>query len=171
MFLVGAALLVLVGGALGLISFGLQTGDRPGDVTVIGVSEQPGAVLVGLSNPGQLPVLVGLSLRRPGLRLRLEAGTYVSRCRSSAQPLPPVVGVLAARETGRFALSASLRWGERAELQVVVGQEGRLRTIHRELRLADGGQASRRRRRNAATTIETIAQAQNTAKPAHGASV
>jgi hypothetical protein len=167
----GAGLLVLAGGLLGLISCGLRAGDRAGDLTVIGISRQPGAVLVSLSNPGPLPVLVGLSLRRPGLRLRLEAGTYVSRSRAVAEPLPPVVGVLAPGETGTLTLAASPRLGERAELQIVVGQEGRLRTIHREVRLTGGAQASRRRNRKAAITIETMAQAQNTAKPAHGASV
>lgn len=61
-----------------------------------------------------------------------------------------------------------------AEVVSLLAERGRQLTVrqHRpRLRLPRGPQASRRRRSKAAITIETMAQAQNTAKPAHGASV
>lgn len=129
--------LVLVGGLLLLIRVGLQDGDREGDVLVMGISprEQPRGLSVRLTNPGRVPVLVGLSLRRRGIRLRLETGTYVSRGRTATAPLPAVVGVLAPGETGSLTISAPPGLSEQAELQVVAGQEARLRIIHREVRI------------------------------------
>ncbi len=130
-------------GLLAVIPLALRSGDRPGDARLIDVGEEDGfpAVHVTISNPGGDAVIVGLALRRPSLRLRLEGEQYARlRTRRVTGDLLPsrqtTVGVLAPAETGTFLVPAGAQLGSRAELVAVLGQAGRLRTIHRELRLS-----------------------------------
>jgi len=137
----GLALLLLLG-ALALIPLGLRAGDHAGDVLLLSVEPHvaPRGAAVTITNPDHTPVILGMSLRSAGLRLRLESGTYVRlRTGSTAPELradrQARVVVLDAGETRRFVLPADPRLGRRAELVTVVGQHDRLRTVHRLVEL------------------------------------
>jgi hypothetical protein len=140
--LIVAAVLTLLSliGVLALIPLGWRAGDKPHDARVMEVRPEPGfpVIRVRVTNPGDEPVVVGLSLRRPSLRLRLEGGHYVRlRTRQVTSDLLPgrqaTVGVLAGRETGTFRVPAARGLDSRPELVTVLGQRGRLRTVHRAL--------------------------------------
>ena len=102
---------------------------------VLGASSlSVGAVMVALAALGVRTV--GMSLRRAGSRLRLEAGSYVgirtgsmgSEVRAQQQAR---IGVLAAGETRTLVVPAGAHVRGRAELVAVIGQPERLQTIHR----------------------------------------
>jgi hypothetical protein len=131
-----AALLLV--GVFALIPLGLRAGDRPGDVLLLDVEPRgvPRGARVTMTNPGQSPVIFGVSLRRAGPRVRLEAGSYVrhgagSTARELLADAKAQLGVLEAGRTGTVVVPAAARVGRRAELVAVIGQPGRLRTIHR----------------------------------------
>lgn len=135
------ALLLLLG-ALALIPLGLRAGDRAGDALLLVVEPHvaPRGAAVTITNPDDAPVILGMSLRRAGIRLRLENGTYVRiRTGSTAPELradkQARVAVLAAGETRSFVVPADPRLSRRGELVTVVGQDERLRTVHRLVEL------------------------------------
>jgi hypothetical protein len=131
----------LLAGVLVLIPWGFRDGERAGDAHLLGVAPLSSRELaVTMRNPGPVPVLVGLSLRRPGLRVRLEGGVYV-RIGSQGQAagrLPgrqAVLGVLEPRAVGTFVVRLPAGVRNDWELVAVVGQQERLRTIHRLVRI------------------------------------
>jgi hypothetical protein len=133
----GASALLLAGVIL-LIPFGLRAGDQLDDALVLDVeplARSRGAVAT-VTNPGDAPVLLGLSLRRAGLRQRLDGPAYV-RIRSGRTSTDLLagtqacIGVVEAGETATFALAADPGVRRRAELVAVIGQPRRLRTVHR----------------------------------------
>jgi hypothetical protein len=133
-----AALLLVLGGVAALVPLGLRAGDRPGDAMLLHVEPQtaPRGASVTVTNPSRAPVILGMSLRRAGARLRLEGPAYV-RIRTGSLRSDLLaerhawVGVLGADETRTFVVPADSRVGERGELVAVIGQQRRLRTIHR----------------------------------------
>ena len=139
------SLLALIGVIL-LIPLGLRAGDRAGDALLLDVRARfaPRGATVTVTNPEGTAVLVGISLRRPGLRLHLEAGSYVnimtgrttSDLRADQQTQ---IVILAAGETQTVVVPAGPRVRRRAELVAVVGQSERLRSIHRLLVLPLSG--------------------------------
>jgi hypothetical protein len=139
-------------GVIALIPLGLRTGDEPGEVLLIQVAAlgAPRGASVTLMNRGQAPVIVGMSLRRAGPRLRLEGPAYVRiRSGSTASELlaghQASVGVIDAGETRTFVVPAEAPIRRRAELVAVIGQRARLRTLHRLVMLGptSGAGASR----------------------------
>jgi hypothetical protein len=139
----GVLTVVLLVGVVALLPLGLRAGDRMDDAELVGVEPLVDArgVKVVVSNPSELPVLVGIKFRRCGIRLRLEGDSYVRirTQRTSSDLLPrhmDVVGVIAAGETASFSACAERRLGRRAELVTVVGQDRRLRAIHRRVSLS-----------------------------------
>ena len=140
---IGAGLVALLLATLALIPVGLRDGDVAGDlqVTDVRISHRPRGVIVEVVNPGPAPMLIGLSLRHPGLRLQLESGTYARlRTRRTSPELlaghQTVIAALQAGEAGTFPVPAPAGLGARAELVIVAGRTGRLRAIHRSVRLA-----------------------------------
>lgn len=140
-----AGLLLLLCGVAALVPLGLRAGDRPGDALLLHVEPRtaPRGALVTVNNPGRAPVIFGMSLRRAGARLRLEGPTYVRIRTGSIRPdlladKHAWVGVLGADETRTFVVPADARVRERAELVAVIGQQRRLRTIHRLVVLGPG---------------------------------
>jgi hypothetical protein len=124
--------------AIALIPLGLRAGDRSDDPLLVNVEPRvtPRGANLTVTNPGRESVVLGVSLRRAGLRLRLEGRSYVrlrtgsmsSDLRASEQT---GIAVLEAGETETFVVAAGGLVAKRAELTVVVGQADRLRTIHR----------------------------------------
>jgi hypothetical protein len=161
---IGGAL--AVAGVLMLIAFGLRAGDRAGELRLVAVTPQlrtsatrggPVArreLAVRIANPGDATVLVGLSLRRRGLRLLLEGGAYVQVPTRVRRDLlagrQAAVGAVAPRRTATFVLSVDGARAGRAELVVIAGERERLRCIHRSVTLpradtaADGLQSTER---------------------------
>jgi hypothetical protein len=136
---------LLLAGVILLVPLGLRAGERPGDVLLVGVEPvtAPRGASVTLTNPGQVPVILGLSLQRAGLRLRLEGPSYarLRSGRTSSDLLAGsqmLIGVLDAGQTETFAIGAAAEVRRRAELVAVVGQPRRLRTIHRLVVLPSG---------------------------------
>lgn len=143
MIIVCAAVTLALVATLLLIPLGLRAGEQPGDACIhhVDVPGAGGGLSVAISNPGEIPVLVGLSLRPRTLRLRLAGGSAVRiRTRRVAADLMPgrqtVVGIVAGRQTGTFLVPAGAALGEHVELVVVIGQGDRLRSLHRAVRLA-----------------------------------
>jgi hypothetical protein len=142
--------LLVLAGVVALIPLGLRAGDRPPDVLLLDVEPRiaPRGATVTVTNPGASPILLGLSLRRAGPRLRVEGGTYVrvrtgsTNAEVRAEHQTSVV-VLDGGETETFVVPAGVRVPRRAELVAVVGQPERLRTIHRLVVLADPSGADR----------------------------
>lgn len=136
-------------GVLTLIPIGLRAGERSGEALVltVRVDGSPRALQVSVVNPGAVPVIAGLSLRRPGLRLHLEGGSY-TRVRRGARPelLPGAqmaLGAVAPGEIGSFTVLAPPGLKDRAELVTLVGQNGRLRTLHRLVALPSAADFAR----------------------------
>jgi hypothetical protein len=133
-----AGLLLLLCGVAALVPLGLRAGDRPGDALLLHVEAvtAPRGASVTVTNPGRAPVILGMSLRRAGARLRLEGPSYV-RIRTGSVRSELLadkhawVGVLGADETRTYVVPADARVRERAELVAVIGQQRRLRTVHR----------------------------------------
>jgi hypothetical protein len=124
--------------AIALIPLGLRAGDGSGDALLVNVEPRftPRGAIVTVTNPGRNSVMLGLSMRRAGLRLRLEGSSYVRvRTGSTSSDLQAGqqtgIAVLDAGETEAFMVPAGSLVAKRAELVVVVGQPDRLRTIHR----------------------------------------
>jgi hypothetical protein len=138
MIALGLLALLFLLGVGALVPLGLRAGDRPGDAFILDAAPRtaPRGARVTVTNPGDVPVVVGMSLRRPGTRLGLEGGSYVrirtgstdAELRADAQAQ---VGVLDAAEARTFMVPAGARVPRRAELVVIIGQAQRLRTIHR----------------------------------------
>jgi hypothetical protein len=138
-------------GVLALIPLGLRSGDEPGEVLIqVAALGAPRGASVTVTNPGQAPVIVGMSLRRAGPRLRLEGPAYIRvRSGSTASELlagrQACIGVIDAGETRAFVVPAEASIRRRAELVAVIGQRERLRTLHRLVVMgpASGASASR----------------------------
>jgi hypothetical protein len=123
---------------IAFIPLGLRAGDESGDALLVNVEPRiaPRGATVSVTNPGRDSVMLGLSLRRAGPRLRLEGSSYVRvRTGSTSADLradrQSGIAVLDAGETETFMVPAGGLVARRAELVVVVGQPERLRTIHR----------------------------------------
>lgn len=130
---------VLAAGAA-LLAAGVRTGDRFGEASVSGIGFDPleGAVRFTVHNPGDQSVLIGASVRRRSLRLRLEGGylVRVPRVTTSDGFLAGRHSVIRAVPPGeREAVLVPLRAGigRRSELVVVIGERERLRVIHRSV--------------------------------------
>jgi hypothetical protein len=135
-------------GVIALIPLGLRAGDQAGDALIVEVAplSAPRGASVTVRNPGQGPVIVGMSLRRAGPRLRLEGPGYVRiRNGSTASELlaghQASIGVLGGGETQTVVVPAEAPIRRRAELVVVIGQPERLRTLHRLVMLAEASGA------------------------------
>jgi len=145
MVLSATVLLLVLCGVAALVPLGMRAGDRPDDALLLHVEPRsaPRGAAVTVTNPGGTPVILGMSLRRAGARLRFEGPSYVRiRTGSTRSELladkHAWVGVLGADETRTFVVPADARVRERAELVTVIGQQRRLRTIHRLVMLAPG---------------------------------
>lgn len=133
-------------GALFLCEAGIRAGDRPGDATVsaeIGNAEQPdgrySVVIATVRNPGGMPVLAGLSVRRRGLLTGLDGGPRVTVPRRTTRARllagqQSVVGVAGPGETARWAVPVPAATRGRLQLVAVLGQAGRLRVIRLRVR-------------------------------------
>jgi hypothetical protein len=128
------------GGAL--VAAGSRAGDRPGDSLVTAVSADATGRFLRFSvhNPADGAVLVGASVRRPTVRLRLEAGAYVGVPRRTDDRAFLAgryahVCALDAHATESLSLALDPQAPRRAELVVAIGQADRLRLIHRVLDL------------------------------------
>jgi hypothetical protein len=123
---------------------GMRRGDRPGDVTISVVmsrfqhpDELCPAAMVTVRNPGPVPVLVGLTVRRywaPAwlggnpLIVRVPRATIRGRLWPARQA---VVGVLAAGDAGRWLVPVP-HGGLTRRVVAVAGQTGgRLRVLAR----------------------------------------
>jgi hypothetical protein len=133
-----AASAILLASVVLLIPLGLRVGDQAHDAQMLDVQPltAPRGVAVTMRNPASAPLIVGLSLRRAGARLRWEGVSYVRirSGRTSSELLAgnqAWIGILDAGASDRFVIRADAHVGRRAELVAVVGHEGRLRTIHR----------------------------------------
>jgi hypothetical protein len=160
MLVVSVGLVAILVGVLMLIPIGLRNGDGPCDALLACVKPQssPRGALVTVTNRGGGALIVGLSLRPRGLRLRVEGGTYVRvRARTLAPDLMPerqdALGVVPVGETSTFFVPANRSVRQRAELVAVMGQPGRLRTVHASVRLPPPGARRRAARRAQAGTL------------------
>jgi hypothetical protein len=157
--------LIIVGTLLALLAAaakGLRDGDRPLDVTVRAAPARgrhpegaPRSVLAEVYNPGPVPVLIGLTVRRSrvpawlssGLSARVPVRASHRRFRPQAQA---TVGVLAPGERDGWPVPAPAA-GRRGRLTAVIGQDGgRLRVITLTVPLTPGAGAS--------TALETPAR-------------
>jgi hypothetical protein len=141
--LVFAALVVF---AMFLEAAGSRAGDRRGDATVravLGDAGQPDeprpVVIATIRNPGPVPVLAGLSVRRSFVPERLDPGTSVAVPRRTAwrrgarrrlsATAHATVGVVPAGETAELTVPVR-RLGRRYRLTAIIGQDGgRLRVF------------------------------------------
>ena len=136
---VAAAVAALVGLAIA----GFRAADRPEDVTLVHVElagRRP-TLLATLRNPSGVAVLVGLSVRRCGVRLWLEGGGFVSLPRRTTRPKllaarHASVAVAGAGETVTLTVPMPARWRRSVQLVAAIGQQDRLRVIHRRVALA-----------------------------------
>jgi hypothetical protein len=133
---------LLLGGVGCLIPLGFRLGDRPEEAWLPDPEPraEPRGAQVTVFNPGDAPVLVGLSLRPRGLRVRLEGGSYVSsRSRSTTPDVLATtqgsVGVVAPGASETMMVTADTHLGAKAELVATIGQRQRLKVIHRQLTL------------------------------------
>src|SRR4051794_29789080 len=122
---------------------GFWAADRPGDVTLTRVTLDPprARILATVGNPGAVAVLVGLSVRRCGLRLWLESGAFVSRPRRTTRRnllagRYAIVAVAQAGETVTFVVRTPARWRRNMQLVAAIGQQDRLRVIHQRVKPA-----------------------------------
>jgi hypothetical protein len=138
----GLVLACVLGG--GLVAAGLRAGDRPGDAAVA-AELTPGprpAIIATVRNPGDVPLIAGLTVQRRLLPGRLDGGLTVRVPRRTARRkylagAQDTVGVVPARGQAGFRLAVLItgRGGgpavrRRYRLTAVVGQAGgRLRVI------------------------------------------
>jgi hypothetical protein len=113
---------LLLAGVIVLVPIGLRAGDQTGEVELVAVSPMtaPRGASVTVTNPGGAPVIVGMSLRRAGPRLRLEGPAYLTIRNGSttSQVLAgnrASVGVLDAGETQTFVVPAEAQIRRRAD--------------------------------------------------------
>lgn len=125
-----------------LVHVGQRNGDRPGEAVVSGVEPdlRGRGVWITVQNPGQQSVLLGGLVRRARLRLRCEAGSFVTAPRRSTRhgllaSRYPAVCAVAPGGTETLLVTASEPTGRRAELVLTIGEAGRLRVVHRAVRL------------------------------------
>jgi hypothetical protein len=130
------------GCAWGLLHAGLRAGDRPHDTALTAVEPDDGGQGIWLTahNPGRQAVLLGASTRRPGLRLRCEAGYFVTVPRRTSQEKflagqQALVCAIGAGETETVLVPVSVATRHHAELVVAVGEADRLRVVHRAVEL------------------------------------
>jgi hypothetical protein len=124
----------------GLAAAGLRAGDHAGDAAVgavLGPGPRP-VIIATVRNPGDVPLVAGLTVRRqplpglldPGLTVRVPRRTARRKFLAGAQD---TVGVVPAGGQAEFRLAAPAlpaRTGRRYRLTAVVGQAGgRLRVI------------------------------------------
>jgi hypothetical protein len=128
----------------GLLAAGMRTGDRIGETQISRVEMDPieHAIRFTLENPGDQGVLVGASVRPRSLRLRLESGSYVSVPRMTASSdwlagRHAVIAAVAAGERTPVVVPVPPGIERRAELVVAVGEQRRLKVIHRAVEIAD----------------------------------
>jgi hypothetical protein len=138
----GLALVCVLGG--GLAAAGLRTGDRPGDAAVA-AELIPGtrpAIIATVRNPGDVPLMAGLTVRRQLLPGWLDGGLTVRVPRRTARRkylagAQDTVGVVPARGQAGFRLAVPVTGPvagpgaqRRYRLTAGVGQAGgRLRVI------------------------------------------
>jgi len=169
----GAAL--VLAGVILLIPVGLRTGDQPGDALLANVVPlvAPRGASVTISNRGGTPVLVGMSLRHAGPRLRLEGPSYVRirNGRTTSELLAgsqTCIGVLDVGETASFVVPAAREIRRRAELVAVIGQPGRLRTVHRLVLLPQEEPPATRRHAAGAAARSVASKSVFEIGPTHG---
>lgn len=136
-----AALIVIGLGALLMVA-GQRAGDRGEEavLTAVESDEYGDGVWVTVHNPGRQPVLVGASVRRPGLRLRWEAGHFVRVPRRTLSDRllagqHALVCAVAAGDSETLLVPRTPHLKRRAELVVAIGQTDRLRVMHRAVEL------------------------------------
>lgn len=139
-------ILSLVAFGVGCSAFaaGMRNGDRRHDA-VVGLAEPDGSgrgIRFTVRNPASQPVLIGASVRRRSLRLRGEAGQFVSVPRSTLRDTllagqQAAVWAIAPGETQTLALALALSepTPRRGELVVVIGEPDRLRVVRQAVRL------------------------------------
>jgi hypothetical protein len=131
----GAAVLGL---GRALLYAGSRAGDGPSDAALSDVAATPAdaAVSFTVTNRGSHPVLIGASVRRRSLRLRVEAGHFVTvpgrtwRSKLLAG-CHSVVCVVDAGEADTVLVPVAPGIPRHAELVVAVGEADRLRVVHR----------------------------------------
>ncbi len=137
-----AICLALAAAVLGLgralLYVGSRTGDRPDDAALsdIGPVARSAGISFTVTNRGAHAVLVGASLRRRSIRLRLEGGHFVAvPTRTWRRQLlagrHTVVCAIDAGETQAVLVPVSGDTPPRAELVVAIGEADRLRVVHR----------------------------------------
>jgi hypothetical protein len=141
---------MLVPSALGALMLyaGERAGDRPHDATLARVEPLPhlSVIRVTVRNSDRVPVLVGLSLRRCGIRIWLEDGLFVRVPRRTTRRellagRQATVGVVNPGRTATMLVPVSR--GERKDVQLVaiLGHRDRLRVepdqhrVHRRVAL------------------------------------
>lgn len=131
-----------LGTGWGLLHAGLRAGDQVGDTTATAVEPDGSGqgVWVTLHNPGRRAVLLGASVRRRSLRLRWEAGYFVSLPRRTAREKllagqQAVVFAIGAGETQTMFVPLAAPTPQRAELVLAIGEAHRLRVVHRAVEL------------------------------------
>ena len=144
----GIAVVCILG--WGLAEAGLRAGDHPGDATVaavLGPGPRP-VIIATVRNPGDIPLVAGLTVRRqplpalldPGLTVRVPRRTARRKFLAGAQD---TVGVVPAGGQAGFRLEtrgAGPAAGRRYRVTAMVGQAGgRLRVIG--VPVVSGGQA------------------------------
>jgi hypothetical protein len=144
----GMAIVCVLG--WGLAAAGLRAGDHAGDAAVgavLGPGPRP-VIIATVRNPGDVPLVAGLTVRRqplpglldPGLTVRVPRRTARRKFLAGAQD---TVGVVPAGGQAEFRLAAPAlpaKTGRRYRLTAVVGQAGgRLRVIG--VPVVSGGQA------------------------------
>jgi hypothetical protein len=158
------AAVLTVGG--GLFAAGMRSGDRSGETMISGVQLRPDEnVCFTVENPGSQAVVIGASVRRSSLRLRCEGGRFVSVPRVTTSD-----DLLAGRHAAIYAIPAGEQrrvltpvpsgLGRRGELVVTIGEQERLRVVHRAVELGD-----RRGRTGASGPTALVADANADAIP------
>jgi hypothetical protein len=139
LILIVGSITLIIGSAAQIIAAGRRAAAAPGpgDATVTAVCtlvDYPEVgtttVSVGIVNPGDMPVLIGLSLRRqgwPGRGTRTMVPSLTCRRRYLAAR-QAMVGVVPAHSADRLSVVVAAR--RRCRLDVIVGQsDGRLWVI------------------------------------------
>lgn len=133
---------LVLGAGWALLLAGMRAGDRLGDTTLAAIApdRDGGGVRVTVHNPGGQAVLLGASVVRRSLRLRCEAGYFVTVPRRASQQRRlarrhPLIRAVAAGETESVIVPVCRGTSGRAELIVAVGEPDRLRVLHRAVDL------------------------------------
>jgi hypothetical protein len=131
----------------GLLRMGVRAGDRVADTSLTAIEPALGGQGVWLTvhNPGGQAVVLGASIRRRGLRLRCEAGCFVSVPRRTSREKflagrQPLVCAIGGGETETVLVPGSAVTRRHAELVVAIGEADRLRVVHRAVELSRSAQ-------------------------------